>query len=82
MTQEQMHQFIRIDHPLTYDSVEVFFNDKTNNFGYFTGQKEDMNDLNKWRFVPNVTATKYRDTLSNEFTIIIDGDEVLKLILL
>lgn len=79
MTKEEMNQFIRIDHPITNNSVEVMFKNGENEVGFFTAEKEDFNSENKWRIVPNNTSIKYKETNSIEWTRIINGDDVLEL---
>ncbi len=79
MTKEEMYQFIRVHHPITKKSIEVTFKNGEIEVGFFTAEEEDFNSENKWRIVPNNTAIKYRESNSNGWTRIINGDDVLEL---
>lgn len=79
MNKEQMHKFIRVDYPVTVNSVEIIYKNGEHDFGYFTDQDESFNNLNQWRFVPNNSSVDYRNTKSNDFTKVINGDDLLEI---
>lgn len=80
MTHYEMNDFIRVRNAVTTKPVEVVFKNGNHNFGYFLEFEEDCNSSNIWRFVPNNLSINYKETKSNEFTILINGEEVEKLI--
>jgi hypothetical protein len=82
MTIKEMTQFVKIDNPVTYNSVRVDFKNLRFEIGFFIGDDEDLNQQNKWRFVPNNLAAKYHKTKNTEDSIVINGDDVLSLTLL
>lgn len=82
MTQEEISNFIRNKHPVTTSSIKITFKSGDFDFGFFTSNIENFNSENKWRYVPNNLSSKYQKNKSNENTKIIDGDEIISLILL
>ncbi len=82
MTKKEMFKFIREDNPITYNSVEIIFLDGQIDYGFFTSENEEFNNVNKWRFVPNKSSLMFGETKSKEFTRIIDGFKVKELKLL
>jgi hypothetical protein len=81
MTKQEMIQFIEKDHAVTYNSVRIDY--KTNNFkiGFFVpfDDYQKLKESNKWRFVTNNSSVNYQATKSIDHSIIINGDDVLKL---
>ena len=76
MTLEQMTNLKRL-HFVTTDSLTFKFNDGKFEVGFFTPQEESINVENKWRIVTNNDSVKYRETQSNDYTKIIDGNKVI-----
>jgi len=79
MTLEQMTDLKRL-HLVTTNSLTFTFNDGTFEVGYFTSQEEPVNAENKWRIVTNNDSVKYRETQSNDYTKIIDGNKVIEVL--
>lgn len=82
MTREEMTKFIKHENPITFNSVKVEFIDGGFNVGFFIPDEVDWNNENKWRFVPNNNAVKFQESKSLEHSIIIEGNKVVRLILL
>lgn len=82
MTIEQMVKFVVYDHPITYNSVRVDFVDGTHKIGFFIVKESELDGVNKWRFVQNNDSAKYAETNSMEHSIIIDGDNIIRLTIL
>lgn len=80
MTKEEMSKFIEIDNPVTR-SVRVDYHSGDFNVGFFIGNDNTLKKENKWRFVPNNSSVKYRETKSLEYSIVIEGDKVKSLLL-
>lgn len=81
MTKDEMTKFIKHDNPITRNSVRVDFITGTFDVGFFISDESELNKENKWRFIPNNSAIKFRETKSLEHSIIIDGNQVARLTL-
>lgn len=82
MTFNEMRQFIRIEHPITTNSVKVVYNNGDFEVGFFLCEEEEFNIENKWRFVSNTNSSSYRINESKEYTKIINGNDVSELVIL
>lgn len=81
MTKEKIEQFIEYN-PINYSTPNrINYKNGSHKIGFFDyfDDYEKLKSENKWRFILNKDAYDYQKTKSKDFSVIINGDDLLNI---